>query len=257
MERFRGGVVATLAIFAVASCGNPAPTATPTARKTPTAIARPSAAAGPCASVTTTTAIAEVPPACAALWAPYGVTKVPPANLTDSTPSAPPVVNGTNGAVSDADAQAWALAANRTAVWYRWAEANDQPSLLGRLGHPSLLPPAELQVLATNGTVAQPDCAIFPTKVALFAIDTEANRFFTSVGQIVSGGFALAAKYPGPCTITSVSASGQVQTIASFPQAGVTFFAGAIRDDALLGRVWFTVGAGNCAQRGAPTAWCR
>ncbi len=116
-----------IAVMALSSCGSPAPPVTATARPTPTSLPRPSAAAGPCASVRTTTAIDQVPPACAALWAPYGVTKVPPANLTDATPAPPAVVNATNGAVSDADARAWAMAANRACRLVSVGGANDQP----------------------------------------------------------------------------------------------------------------------------------
>ena len=94
----------------------------------------------------TTTAIDQVPAACAALWAPYGVTKVPPANLTDSTPPPPTVVNATNGAVSDATLRAWALASNRDCALVQWAETNDQISIAyAYLEGPGLvMPTAEL-----------------------------------------------------------------------------------------------------------------
>jgi len=201
-------------------------------------------------------AIAEVPAACAAVWAPYGVTKVPPANLTDATPAPPPVANGTKGAVSDTDAASWALASNRGSIWYRWSEANDQPKLLARIGRISLLPTPELQVLATDGTVSQPDCAIFPVKVAAFEVGADGVAFFSSLGQSIRGGVVFVGRFPGPCSITATTAGGQVQTIASYPTAGVTFFAGHLVDDPLLGKIWFTDGAGNCGQRGAPQAWC-
>ncbi len=253
----RGGVGVTFAVLALSSCGTPAPSPTAAARLTPTPLPRPSAAAGPCASVQTTTAIDQVPAACAALWAPYGVTKVPPANLTDSTPAPPPVANATNGAVSDADAQSWALASNRGAVWYRWAEANDQPGILGRLGNVSLVPSAEIEALNAKGTVSQPDCAIFPTRVALFEISPDDKRFFSSLGQVIDVSASLVATYPGPCTISTTSSTGQTRPIASYSSTGTTFFAGSIQEDPLLGKVWFTVGASNCGVRGAPTAWCR
>ncbi len=257
MFQFRGGVAATLAIFAVVSCGNPAPTATPTVRVTPTAIARPSAAAGPCASVTTTTDIARVPPACAALWAPYGVTKVPPANLTDSTPPAPPVVNATKGGVSDAEMKQWIAASNRDSVWYRWAEANDQASLMPRLGEVSLDPPAELQAMAANEPITQPDCALFPAKLSVFAISPSDRRFFSSQPHTTSDQYVFVGTYPGPCTVTALNTSGQTITIASYPSTGTTFFASHLAQDPLLGPLLFYDGAGNCNQSGAPSTWCR
>jgi hypothetical protein len=252
----RAGVVVTLVVAAVSSCGTPAPTHSASPSASSTVALRPSAAAGPCASVTTTTAIGQVPAECAAVWAPYGVTKVPPANLLDATPVPPPVTNGTNGAVSDTEAESWALASNRGSVWYRWSEANDQPTLLSRIGKISLLPPPELQILDTNGTVSQPDCAIFPIKVSAFEVGPDGIAFFSSLGQEIRSGVVFVGRFPGPCSITATTATGQVQTIASFATAGATFFAGHVVDDPLLGEIWFTDGAGNCSQRGAPPAWC-
>lgn len=249
--------MATLAIVAVASCGNPAPSSTPTTRATPTAIARPSAAAGPCASVMVTTAIAQVPAACAALWAPYGVTKVPPANLTDSTPAPPPVVNGTNGAVSDAELKQWLAASNRDSVWYRWAEANTQSALLSRLGSPSLYPSAELQALAAQETIAQPDCALFPTKVKVLPVSSADRRFFASRGQSVTDSYVFVGEYPGRCTVTATTMSGQTKTIAYYPSDGITFFASHVVSDPLLGPLLFADGAGNCNEAGVPSSWCR
>ncbi len=115
----RGGLTASLMAAALASCGAPAPSSTPaSARPTASALPRPSAAAGPCASVLTTTPISQVPAACAALWAPYGVTKVPPANLTDATPPPPPVINRTNGSVSDGEARIVGAGVERAGIWY-------------------------------------------------------------------------------------------------------------------------------------------
>ncbi|MDQ6847114.1 MAG: hypothetical protein M3019_05970 [Candidatus Dormibacteraeota bacterium] len=248
----------TAAVVAVSSCGSPAPTPTPSARSTLTAATRPSAAAGPCASVATTTAIAQVPPACAALWAPYGVTKVPPANLTDSTPSAPTtVVNATQGGLSDAALKQWIAASNRDSLWYRWAEANDQASLMPRLGDVALDPPAELQAMAANEPITQPDCALFPAKLSVFVISPSDRRFFSSQPHTTSDQYVFVGTYPGPCMVTALNATGQTITIASYPSTGTTFFASHLAQDPLLGPLLFYDGAGNCNQTGAPSAWCR
>ncbi|MGH7723133.1 MAG: hypothetical protein ACRENL_09945, partial [Candidatus Dormibacteria bacterium] len=153
-------------------------------------------------------------------------------------------------------AASWAFASNRGSVWYRWSEANSQPKLLAKIGKISLLPPQELQVLDAGGTVSQPDCAIFPTKVGAFEVGPAGVAFFSSLGQSVTGGSVFAATFPGPCSILATAPNGQTSTIASYPTTGVTFFAGHVIDDPLLGRIWFTDGAGNCEQRGAPSAWC-
>jgi hypothetical protein len=258
MVRTGGIRVGTVALAVmVASCGpaTPSSTASPTSHST--TAPRPSAAAGACASVATTTPIAQVPAACAALWAPYGVTKVPPANLTDGTPTTPQVVNATQGAVSDAQLAQWILASNRDSLWYRWAEANDQPKLLPHLASMSLYPVAELRALAANEAVIQPDCALFPTKVILFPLTTADRQFFMSQGESVSDSYAFVSSYPGPCAITALTPAGQTITIASYPTPGVTFFASHLVSDGVLGPLLFADGAGNCNDRGAPTTWCR
>jgi hypothetical protein len=252
----RAGVVLTVTVVAVSSCGSPAPTYTASPKSSSTTASRPSAAAGPCASVTTTTAIGQVPAACAAAWAPYGVTKVPPANLTDSTPVPPSVVNGSHGAVTDSDAQSWALAENRGSIWYRWAEASIQASLLPHLGVLGFDPAAELQALAAGEAITQPDCSIFPTRIALFAIGPADMQFFASRGETVSSAFVFVATFPGPCAVRATSPDGHVRTIASYATSVVTFFAGQIRRDAVLGDIWYVDGAGNCGDHGAPIAWC-
>jgi hypothetical protein len=255
-----GGIRVGLAAVALAfacSCGSPSPARTPSVAVTASPAPRPSAATGACSAVTTTTPIDQVSAACAALWAPYGVTKVPPANLTDTTPTTPQVVNATNGAVSDAQLSEWIAASNRDSLWYRWAEANDEIGLLPRLGVESLDPAVELKAMAAHEPITQPDCALFPTKVRVFAITPTDQQFFAGEGESVSSSYAFVGSYPGPCAVTAQTASGQTQTLASYPSSSVTFYAGHVTNDALLGEILYYDGAGNCADRGAPTAWCQ
>jgi hypothetical protein len=248
-------LVAMLAL-ALSSCGDPtgSHTAAPTAR--PSIAPRPSAAAGACASVATTTPIEQVPAACATLWAPYGVTKVPPANLTDATPAAPPVVNATKGAVSDTDALAWAVGANRAAIWYRWAEKYGQVSVLKELLTTSLIPRTELAALARGAEVDEPDCSSFGTRYAFFPLDKAGTDVFSGRGQHTSALEVLAVTYPGPCSIAAKFPDGHAETLFSYATSGTTVFAGSVRHDALLGDVWYSEAAIDCATQGAPKAWC-
>jgi hypothetical protein len=258
MVRTGGIRIGTVAVAAmVASCGTPAPHSTASPTPHSTTPPRPSAAAGPCASVMATTPIAQVPAACAALWAPYGVTKVPPANLTDATPSTPQVVNETQGAVSDAQLAQWILASNRDSLWYRWAEANDQASVMPRLGVVALDPPVELQAMAAHEPISQPDCALFPNKVAVFPITADDRRFFVAHAQTVSDSYVFVGAYPGPCTVTATNSSGQTITLASYPTAGTTFFASHLVADPLLGPLLYYDGSGSCSESGAPPQWCQ
>ena len=253
-----GGVCAGLAVMAVAlaACGSPTPSRTSSPTAAPTATPRPSAAAGACASVMTTTPIEQVPAACAALWAPYGVTKVPPANLTDGTPVPTTVVNGTKGAVADADAQKWALAVNRTGVWLRWSEANDQFQLTTHLESPQVVNGIVDAAMRRGTRVTDPDCDLFAQRYLLVANDVQGTSFFSSFGQSIRDMYVFIERYPGPCAITVDSQSGSTQTLLATPVALSSISAGNVLDDPVLGDIWFGDGAALCTTRGAPTAWC-
>jgi hypothetical protein len=252
----RAGVVVTLVVAAVSSCGTPAPTHTASPSASSTVALRPSAAAGPCASVTTTTAIGQVPAECAAVWAPYGVTKVPPANLTDSVPQPPEVVDGTQGVVSDTEAQSWATAANRTGIWLRWSELNDQYSLTTRIESSQVIN-ATLDKLMRGGTsVIDPDCDLFAQKYVLFPMNSGGTQFFSSFGETTQDAYVLVEHYPGPCAILASNPGGGTHTVAATPNPTVSISAGVVRHDPLLGDLWFADGAAFCTDRGAPTSWC-
>ncbi len=252
------GVMAALMVVALSSCGNPPPKPSTPSTAAPSRSPRPSAAAGPCATVTTTTAIADVPAACAALWAPYGVTKVPPANLTDSTPPAPATLtNDTDGRLPDPQLAALVTASNRASLWYRWAEANDQSALMSHLGLVRLDPAAELQAMASNEPISQPDCALFPIRLTVFAITADDRQFFSAQPETAQDPYVFVGTYPGPCTVTATTPAGKTVTLASYASAGVTFFVSHLINDPLLGAVLFFDGAGNCTQSGAPTRWCQ
>jgi hypothetical protein len=252
----RASVVLTVTVVAVSSCGSPAPTHTASPKPSSTTAPRPSAAAGPCASVTTTTAIGQVPAACAAAWAPYGVTKVPPANLTDSTPVPPSVVNGSHGSVTDTDAQSWALAANRAAIWLRWSEANDQFSLTSRLEGPLVVNSQIDQLMRQGVVISDPDCNLFAQRYVVSPMTPQGRQFFASFAESTNDQFVLEERYPGPCSLTATFADGHTQTL--FPSAGavISVVAGAVRSDPLMGDIWYITAGGFCTDRGAPTEWC-
>ena len=255
--RIRLAMLVLSAAACVVGCAQPSPVRShPRGQVASQVVLHRAAGPGPCATVTTTTPLADVPPQCAAEWARYAVTMVPPAHLTDTTPRAPDVVNETRGAVSDADAQAWALAANASSTWYRWADAHGQVSLLGRLQSLRLYSGVELQALAEGDVVTLPDCDIFPSAYTLFPMDAGAARFFRGLGEDPRGGYVLAADFPGPCVVSARTPAGQARTLAVYPSAGRSLFAGHLRQDPLLGAVWFVDGAGTCDDLGAPAAWC-
>ena len=253
----RGAIGAVLIVLTLSSCGTPAPSPSTTPRPTSSALPRPSAAAGACASVTTTTAIDQVPAACATLWAPYGVTKVPPANLTDSTPAPPLVVNATNGAVSDADARAWALAANRTSVWLRWSEANGQAGLTTHVEGTRVINATIDQLMRAGVAVREPDCDLFANRYGLFPITPSGKGFLTSLGEVTMASFVLVGRYTGPCSLTAQYPDGRLETLFPAPGEVTTILAGSLRHDPLLGDLWFVDAGSVCSNPGAPVSWCR
>jgi hypothetical protein len=184
------------------------------------------------------------------------VTKVPPANLTDSTPVPPSVVNGTHGVVSQADTNSWALAANRAAVWYRWAEKYGQVPLLRDLQTAALIPGAELAALAKGAQINEPDCSSFGTRYAIFQLGSGGGSFFASIGQHTTAQFVLAESYPGPCQIVASYPDGHTEILFSYSASGTTIFAGSVRHDVLLGDFWYSEAAADCTTQHGPPLWC-
>jgi len=218
-----------------------------------------SASPNPCATVTTTTSIDQVPTACAALWAPYDVTKVPPPDILqqEHVPPAPRVVNMTNGAVSDAEAQMWANASNRGSGWFKWAEANDQPGLLPHLVASADILPAENLALSQGASIALPDCSLYPLDESLFPIGPDGQAYFSRKGLPTKAKFVLVARFSGPCVAFATFPDGHQKSITELATQTTVFGPGILEKDPVLGVIWFTDSGGNCTDTvGAPSEWC-
>lgn len=239
----------------LAACGGSGGTA-------PTATLRASASTtstDPCSSVKTTTPIEDVPTACAALWAPYGVTKVPPVDILqqEHVPAAPPVANMTGGAVSQQEAQAWANASNRGSGYYEWAEANGQLALLSHLVGTSDIAPNEEQALAEGAVVYLPACDLFPLSNTLYPITAADQTYFARKHLPTEDPYVLVARFAGPCSETIRYPNGASSQYTVAATSELTFEPGMYRDDPALGSIWFTDGGGNCEDpAGPPAEWC-
>lgn len=128
---------------------------------------------------------------------------------------------------------------------------------MSRLGLVRLDPVAELQAMAAHEPIMQPDCALFPIKVTVFAITHDDRRFFVSQPETARDSYVFVGTYPGPCIVTATAASGKAIALAYYPTTGSTFFASHLVDDPLLGPLLFYDGAGNCSQAGVPPRWCQ
>src|SRR5438445_302839 len=80
-------------------------------------------------------------------------------------------VSRTTGAVSDAEAQLWASAANWDSGCIKWAEANGQPGFLPRMTGPTVINRSEDAALAQAATITLPACDLFPPTCRLFSVD--------------------------------------------------------------------------------------
>lgn len=233
---------------------------TPTPRTSKSATASPSTAANACASVRTTTPIDKVPTACQLLWQPYHVTMVPPSDelQQEHVPPAPQVKNMTNGAVSQTDAQHWADADNLGSAWYKWAEEYDQPFLLGFLAGGSLVKSDEQLALAQGASILQPDCNLYPTSAALFAVGPDGKAYFTRKNLPADDTYVLVETAPGgACAATVRYPDGHTANLPELANTIPFFAAGSLRHDPLLGDVWYVDAGGNCNDSyGPPSAWC-
>ena len=242
----------------LSACSASATTPTPS-RVSQSSESTATAANNPCASVHTTTLIDAVPAACAALWQPYRVTMVPPPDILqqEHIPAAPHVVNMTNGAVSQTDAQHWADANNWGSGWYKWAAAYDQPYLLPRIAGPALLAGPEETALEQGARLTFPDCAIFPLTNTLYPVLADGKAYFASKNLPTDDSFVFVVTYSGPCAATATYPDGHTQSIAETAGPGNAFVPGALRHDPLLGDIWFTDAGGSCSDPvGPPQEWC-
>jgi len=236
------------------SAGRVAPKATPQ----PSMPAH-SVVAGPCSSVRTTTPIEDVPAACAALWQPYGVTKVPPPDILqqEHVPSAPPVRNMTNGAVPDSVAQHWADASNWESGWLKWAEANDQPGLLTHLSGGAVIGRPENAAMHDGATIAQHDCNLYPLSNALYRMGEDGAAYFARKGLQTDDAFVLVAVYGGPCEARVLYPDGRQSNIPELSATTTALVSGVLRSDPVLGDIWFPDAGGSCIDpAGPPRQWC-
>ena len=167
------------------------------------------------------------------------------------------VTNATGGAVSDAEAQSWAAALSRAGAWEYWADNNDQPSLLNLILAPSLQNPMELTDMHAHAVFNEPAGCTYPTHVTVEPMGADGQAYFIHRGQSPASAYVLVTTY-APCTAT-VTVNGSTSTFFSFTSSNdTTLQAGALKNDAGLGEVWYVDGFGGCSDTNPapPAAWC-
>jgi hypothetical protein len=187
------------------------------------------------------------------------VTMVPPPDILqqEHVPPAPHVVNMTNGAVSDADAQHWADANNWGSGWYKWADEYGQRFLPSHLVGPALISTSDEQALQNGARIDLPDCALYPLSNALYPILPDGKAYFAGKNLPTDDSYVLVVSYSGPCAATAIYPDGHTQLIPQTSAHVVGFVPGVLRHDPVLGDIWFTDAGGSCADpKGPPQEWC-
>lgn len=193
-------------------------------------------------------------------WRARGAAEVPPENVRQVDLGSIVVTNQTSGAVSDADARAWALALLRSSNYDDWALNRMQDGFLLRgglssvpqvvftaeLGHIQAARAAGAHVEATSQTIR---------RLVLRPVPDTLKQFFGS--QLMTWSpYAFYVDKIGPSELAYVDASG-TRTVKSRLAAGVgvpELFAGQLVHDQVLGDFWrldsdFDCGAPPSRQR--------
>lgn len=250
-----------LLAFALASCAGGAPAATRTP-STPATIPTPNqpdprASAVPDASVwpQQDTPFAQAPAQMQQAWAAYGVTLIPSRHVFDNMPAVPTVVNKTNGALTQAQAQQTGLAYYRTEALWGWAAANDQMKLQLYLANQGFLNTDAGAAEGKAEAVQEPRCALYPSQLAVVPVDASIKSFLEALGYTVSGANALVQNYSTPCSVTARTPSGE-QVIHKWPLGLILDIeTGTVRQDPVLGLAYFGEADRECPESGFPTPW--
>lgn len=196
----------------------------------------PSTASAAPALPSVTTPLTEASAALQAVWSPYAVTEVPSASAVFGQPTPPKVRNQTHGAVSNSVAQQWASAFYQDAAWTAWGWENNQMSFMNHINDPSITGSSPLQEDASQGaTPAMPNCAVYPTGMTLDLMTTaDQQQLFEQVDQ-----FKWVLTFPSNCNVRFTYPNGTTNTVSLSMNAHLIDF-GQVRDDPLLGEIWYT-----------------
>ena len=235
-RRRRTGLALALGVAVLAACGGSAPT--PHGWISPPAKAPASAATGPAGSL--------------ADWQARGASEVPPRSVLQVSLQGIEIVNQTAGAVSDADARAWARAFQRSSGLLYWAVAHMQDGFLQRSG----LSSAPFAVFGQNlddiilarraGTRVEytPENV---RRLVVRPVPQSLQPAFASL-RFVWKPYAIYLDALGPSATVWVDAQGN-RTTKSEIGAGVPIeelLGGELSHDALFGDVWVRGSDWNC-----------
>lgn len=163
-----------------------------------------------------------------------------------------PLTNASGGAISDAQAHALEVGTLRADVLRAWAGEHVQPSLSAHLfAEPFIVGPWGV-ALAQGTAIHTPDCDIFPTRLVVYAPSPTLQADITAHHELVqSGDVPIRSDWTGPCMVTGTTRARRVVTIQVISAFSV-IVEGSLRNDPVLGNVFFTDGSAAC--QGDPIA---
>jgi hypothetical protein len=185
-------------------------------------------------------------------WQTKGATEVPPQNVQQVTLAGIEVVNQTNGAVSQSDAEKWAAAFVRSGQYEVWAINAQQDDFLLRSG----LNVAPQSVFAYDiGHLAEArskqkrvkDTGLAYHRLRLRSMPQSTAPLFGQVGSVYTP-YAWWVDYSGPFALTYVDARGQeeLKDHAAAGELRDQLVGGSFSDDPLLGAVWVFASDWDC-----------
>lgn len=256
----RRGLLTALAalVLSAAACSSSHPTTSPTRNSSAFAIPTPDSAGGatslpnPSDWPEQDTPIAQASVQLQMAWDPYGVTIIPSRHVFDSVPAVPTVLDKTNGALTQAQAQQMGLAFSRTDALWGWADAHDQMKLELYLSNQGFMNSAPGRAESQGEPVNDPACDLYPVDLAVVPVDQSVVSFEAGWGYRVSARYALVEQYKAPCSVTASTSSGP-QVLVSWQWPALILETGTGRTDSVLGWVWFAESARTCPASNMPT----
>lgn len=176
------------------------------------------------------------------VWTPYDVTVIPSRHVLDGMPAPPTVINMTNGALSNADAQALAWAEYRQNAFIGWLEAAVQPGLNNHLREAGLFNGILGNTVRAGTSVNDPACDLYAAKIAVVPVDSSITAFESGKGYTVTSQYAMVVLYSGGCTVKTAAG----QALFSDQSNTIAVETGAIRHDDVLGDVFYQESGRDC-----------
>jgi hypothetical protein len=169
-------------------------------------------------------------------WTPYEVTVIASKTLLTDIPPLPPLTNNTGGVIDGPTAEAWERGFMLEAAWATFAWDNLQTDFQQHVaGSRYYNVDTKLQDAAKKGgRPALLPCALFPTQLTLQPISAKEQTEVTFADRTQ---YEFSAQFQRPCAVQISYADGST---GSVELPGPLNFYGEMREDPLLGEIWFS-----------------